>query len=79
MQKKGIDFQKEIMSSLFYPTGSGFVVQCMPVGGAKFTQITTESQMQRHLLAESCILFLGPKVRGRIKTQNSSHDHFLNQ
>ena len=51
------------MSSSFYLAGSGCVVQCLPVGGAKVTQITAESQTQRHLLAEGCILFVGPKVR----------------
>ena len=50
------------MISSFYPAGSDCIVQCLPVGGAKVTQITAKSQMQRHLLAEGCILFLGPKV-----------------
>ena len=52
------------MVSSFYPTaGSGCVVQCLPVGGAEVMHITAESQPQRHLLAEGCILFVGPKVR----------------
>ena len=42
-RKRGINFQKKIMSSSFYPAGSGCVVQCLPVGGAKVTQITAES------------------------------------
>ena len=50
------------MISSFYPTGSGYLVQCLPEGGAKTTQITTKSRKQRHLLAEKCILFIGPKV-----------------
>ena len=54
---------KKIMSSSFYSAGNRCVVKCLPVGGAKVTQITTENQMQRHLLAEGCILFLGPKVQ----------------
>ena len=54
---------KKIMSSSFYSAGNQCVVKCLPVGGAKVTQITAESQMQRHLLAEGCILYIGPKVQ----------------
>ena len=61
-RKRGINFQKKIMSSSFYPAGSGCVVQCLPVGGAKVMQITADCQTKRHLLAEGCILFVGPKV-----------------
>ena len=46
------------MIFLFHPNGSCDQLQFCPLGGAKFTQITSECQKQRHLLAEVCI-FLG--------------------
>ena len=50
-QKKTYIVSQEIMISWFYPAGSGYVVQYLPVGGAKVMQITSECLEQRHLLA----------------------------
>ena len=50
------------MIFLFHPNGSCDQLQFCPLGGAKFTQITSECQKQRHLLAEVCIFLARPLV-----------------